>query len=525
MTDRHTERKTEQHPSSQQSGNTAPRNTIRKSIGAGISSLTNSGKEFYVLEHKSNSQNFKAGQQQEVIVNHIELGRDPRCAIRFGEADHTVSRRHAAIFKQDANWVLMNLSQTNQTLLNGRPVIKQWYLSSGDEIQLSLEGPRLGFIIPSNNKMGSLGLGVKLSAFRQQALRPYKQALAIVGVLLLLISAGSAYIINELYWTNIDLRKTFEETATALRDSNQVTTDRASELQQKNTELAKSNEEVKRRLTQLSRQLRSSTGVTQQPSSTPPPLSGASTLPPDIRELYEDIYYVTVFNIRVLQGDGSVTPVENLVWSGTGFLTKEGRFITARHVVEMWYYPINPEENKELVLINILLHNYGARVDGDMIAESSSGQKLKFRLSDFKIDRSGDQRTEIPIEEQPHIIKHALNNSRDIAYISAPSKGKLTVNGPLSESLQAAQELFILGYPLGIGTSDRSNMAPIYSTASVARPGLEQGSIITSNISTDHGNSGGPVFVKMENGYEVVGVVSGSWGENIGRIVPIATIE
>jgi hypothetical protein len=41
---------------------------------------------------------------------------------------------------------ILNLSATNQTLVNGRPVLREWPLNNGDEIQLSADGPRLRFI-------------------------------------------------------------------------------------------------------------------------------------------------------------------------------------------------------------------------------------------------------------------------------------------------------------------------------------------------------------------------------------------
>ena len=39
------------------------------------------------------------------------------------------------------------LSKSNPTLINGRPIKKSWYLSSGDVIQLSFEGPKIEFIV------------------------------------------------------------------------------------------------------------------------------------------------------------------------------------------------------------------------------------------------------------------------------------------------------------------------------------------------------------------------------------------
>ena len=95
-----------------------------------------SGRRYYILEHKVSSRYHRAGEAQEIIVDQIELGRDSRCQVRFDDSFSTVSRRHAAIIKDGENWKLVQISKTNRTLLNGRPVQTEWYLQNGDEIQL-----------------------------------------------------------------------------------------------------------------------------------------------------------------------------------------------------------------------------------------------------------------------------------------------------------------------------------------------------------------------------------------------------
>lgn len=110
--------------------------SLSGSIGAGMRSLMGSGgRRFYVLEHKVSSKYHKAGENQKIIVDQIELGRDPKCQVRFDENFGTVSRRHAAIVKDGDNWKLVQLSKTNSTYLNGHKVDKEWYLQNGDEIQ------------------------------------------------------------------------------------------------------------------------------------------------------------------------------------------------------------------------------------------------------------------------------------------------------------------------------------------------------------------------------------------------------
>jgi hypothetical protein len=50
----------------------------------------------------------------------LVVGRDDRCDVVV--ADRSVSRRHAQLTFRDGTWVLQDLSSTNGTRLNGKPV-------------------------------------------------------------------------------------------------------------------------------------------------------------------------------------------------------------------------------------------------------------------------------------------------------------------------------------------------------------------------------------------------------------------
>lgn len=174
--------------------------TLRGSVGAGVGALFNgNGRRYFILEHKDASKYHKAGDSQKIIIDQIELGRDKNCQVRFDdESFPTVSRRHAAIIKDGDKWKLVQLSQTNSTFMNNRPVTTEWYLENGDEIQLSVGGPRMGFIVPQGKQslVSSIKMTERLELFRKQALRPYKTAIACLFVLLLLLGVGSGYVIH-----------------------------------------------------------------------------------------------------------------------------------------------------------------------------------------------------------------------------------------------------------------------------------------------------------------------------------------
>ena len=167
--------------------------TVAGSVGAGMGAIFNgSGRTYYILEHKTSSKYHSAGESQKIIIDQIEIGRDASCQVRYDESFDTVSRKHAAIVRDGNNWQLVHLSHSNPTLVNGRPIQGTYYLQSGDEIQLSVNGPRLGFIQPQGKQglTSSIKLTERMNLFRQQALRPYRRAIWALSALLILAILG-----------------------------------------------------------------------------------------------------------------------------------------------------------------------------------------------------------------------------------------------------------------------------------------------------------------------------------------------
>ena len=89
-----------------------------------------------------------AGTERSIEAPYISLGRDSDCTISYGDEYPMVSRMHAAIEWSDDGYSLRHLSNTNQTLLNGRPIGRKWFLHDDDVIQLAPSGPKLKFKMP-----------------------------------------------------------------------------------------------------------------------------------------------------------------------------------------------------------------------------------------------------------------------------------------------------------------------------------------------------------------------------------------
>lgn len=159
-----------------------------KTFSSGFSALVKGKKNYYILEHLVGSKYHQAGENQEVMLDKIILGREKDCHVRFDESFSTVSRHHAKIVKEGDNWRLIQESKTNTTFLNGKAIQDSWYLQSGDEIQLAMNGPKLIFKIPTET--AEFKFSQRLNSFKEQVIRPYQTAFIAVCCVIVLLMAG-----------------------------------------------------------------------------------------------------------------------------------------------------------------------------------------------------------------------------------------------------------------------------------------------------------------------------------------------
>lgn len=472
--------------------------TLRSSVGAGVSALFNGdGRRFFILNHRDNSKYHKAGESQKIIIDQIELGRDSNCQVRFDdESFKTVSRRHAAIVKDGERWKLVHLSTTNSTLVNGVPVTTEKYLENGDEIQLSIGGPRMGFIVPVGKQslVSSIKMTERLELFRKQALRPYKNAIACLAVLLVLGGSFGAYKIwaldNEL------------EASKALYEKERI-------------ERIKREQEIKDSIQTVIRDL-------------PKPKPEISSLIPKVEK---DVYYIVVNYIGSINGqDFSLGSC-----SGTAFLLNDGKLVTARHCISERYDPSlawNIEDIK----------SYGGKVKKEVVVYTPTGNSFTVSGDSFVMDEKYDidvvYSKVIDGQQKSHRIKVALpiNGSKieqalwgtDWTYVKIDRKGSIVADYNLSRNLKAGTTVHMLGYPKGIGFEDgNQRVEAIYHNMSVSRDGLNDANCIMVSSGADHGNSGGPVFALVGNSLKVIGIVSrgDSKSELYNHLVPLANIK
>ena len=502
--------------------------TLSGSIGAGMGSLfAPSGKKYYILEHKVSSKYHKAGESQEIIVDNIELGRDSHCQVRFDENFKTVSRHHAAIVRDGDTWKLVQLSKTNTTFLNGRPVKNEWYLQNGDEIQLSVNGPKLGYIIPTGKKstVGSIGLTRRLSLFRQQALRPYKTAITCLSVVL-------AIAVGALGTWNYLLREDLSAHSVMLAD--QIDANKANKAKADSlaNELVANNEKMKDYEDKIADMTKKVASANARAAAAWKKAQETTTVGPSSGELSEASKQ-TYFCITGLSLNGEYV----LTASGTAFLLDDGRLVTAQHCVNPYYF-LDPTDENSLILNAIMVQNPQA-VTCKFFAVSPSGDRIEKTFTPnncpFNMVYSLETLGTIYDSGQPYAIKMAnFSSKNDWATLKVGKSGGLSFDNSKSTSLPINTHLNILGYPKGVGAENLSNVSPINSESSVAREGLDtDGCILLSNSETDHGNSGGPVFAKLDGKFVVIGILTGAnrlgskdgkWkdGKWKDRVVPIA---
>lgn len=504
--------------------------SLSGSIGAGMKSLMGgSGRRYYVLEHKVSSKYHKAGENQRIIVDQIELGRDPKCQVRFDENFGTVSRRHAAIVKDGDNWKLVQLSKTNSTYLNGHKVDKEWYLQNGDEIQLSTNGPKMGFIVPEGDKglVKSIGLSQRLSLFRQQALRPYKQAIAALACVFVISIGICGYFLVQQH----DLIEQYQ--ARNLQNTEEFNRKLAQQESNRQNDSIRYEQESRRMREEHAREIaavnsRTSRAIADAEARARQRGSSETGFAAMVQEqnIPKDVYFLQTTKV-VYIADGQEHPITSgnnaYGWCGTGFLMNDGKFVTARHCIEGWLYSDPVGDDMVSAVVRASASNPNIKIKAYFVAVSSiSNTKFSFTSDDFRINHTLDKKAQIGTDDSGNAVywpfafpaMEGMSESMwstDWAYTTRTNgkKGDLIADPALSQSLLPMQKLVVGGFPRAIGVLDgNQQVEPIFSELTTSRSGLANNGCIMHSRGTDHGNSGGPIFAIKDGKLVVVGIVS-----------------
>lgn len=460
--------------------------SVSGTISAGMRSVFNGdNSRYFIIEHKDDSALHRRGEQQKIIVDQAFIGRDDKCQIRIDDQFMTVSREHALIVREGDNWKLLHRSQTNDTFVNGQQVVGEKVLQNGDEIQLSANGPRLGFIIPQGDQASakSIGMTQRLNLFRQQALKPYKTAVTLISILLALAIGGL------IFWIVWSQKHPKVEEKTVIVEKEDV------KFQVSDFE----DYVYYVRLTDIS-------------ISTP---KGTQSFKVNHNNLVYEHHYLN-------DGNETYKPVV-----GTGFITSDGYFITARRVIEPWAYVslTNWDENDPLQVAAVLTSPlYGGIVDATFVAESKSGDRRTFHFRDFSVDQNMYKQVKVTATNNSTLEAKQAMSINDYAYVKTDFRGSsIVADKDYSTKLPSGVQLHVLGFPQGLGV-ESNHVQPQYTYATTSNSGLMQSSIPVTGANYEEGNSGGPVFSEKDGKFVVVGVVSSNIGKSGGVIIPMSSI-
>ncbi|MCF8231902.1 MAG: FHA domain-containing protein [Bacteroidales bacterium] len=501
-----------------------------QALTTGLKFMGGGNVQAYTLEYLSSSKKHPAGTYETIVVPYIEIGRHNSCAVKFGEDDRTVSRKHAAIERKGNETIIRNLSNTNPTLVNGHPVNKQYYLNNGDEIQLSMEGPRMRFNV-SGTGTAKMGMTKKMNLVMQQAVRPYKTAAIGLVVFILLLSAGGGYAI-------LNLSKENQLMSGKIAQQQQITQSQADSIalmNQKNKQLMANFTQTREEMTQKieeerARLLKANQKLAEEIRKN----QNSSTRYAEIIEpLKGKTLAIFLERVKVMYQDKVVMDKQfDPQCMCTGFLIGEGTFVTARHCIDNFLTKNDFLNFSEHSGANTVLYFSARSFDGKI--------SFQFTNDEMIADYSKDEKVSVTYKGRTGVIrKPDYFSGADWAYMQTDVGGGMPSDPKLSASLKSGTELFVLGYSYGELYRKSGTMEPYFSTAKVALSGIQKGTINVTEAGFDGGNSGGPVFMLSEGSPKVIGIVTGKYRKsektvsgdyvmmdaNIQLITPIANIE
>lgn len=495
-------------------------NKATRSLTAGMKVLGGVNTPTFTLEYLSPTNGKQQGAFETIVVPYIELGRDRSCGIRFGDDTPTVSRKHAAIERKGNETYILNLSKSNPTLVNGRPVNDRYFLNNGDEIQLSLEGPRLRY---NTTKQGTAKMGFtsRMNLVMQQSIRPYRTAVIAISMVLLVAIGVAGFLIYNMQQTLVE-----QENLIALQaEITQSQADSLAALNARNVDLSsrfattqQAFERERARREQERTEMESTIDELREQSERLLASGGNVNFADIIEPLKGYVLALRLHRLDMSYGGSQESYDLGGQLMCTGFLMQDGLFVTARHCIDLY----DLEEDSPFAEANIIEHS-GGSATFHFTAESYDGAiRFSFTNKELTADFSQDpmHRIDLGGGNQGAVRETRFFSGADWAYMQTPLSGGLAYNKPLSRELRNGTDLFVLGYSYGERLRTSGNLEPYFSTAKVALSGIEDGVIQAAEAGSDGGNSGGPVFTLHEGEATVIGIVTGAYVK-IDYITPI----
>ncbi len=562
---------------------------LGRTIGQSLSMITGKDIPNYSLLFLDATLSRKRGEHETIFMPHIVLGRSSRCHVRYGDDQKTVSREHASITVDGSNFVINhNPSASNPTYVNGRAIGGAHHLQNGDEIQLSSNGPKMRFNA-STLKTSTIGLTSRIGQAMSQAVKPYKTALWVMGLLLLgaLGLAGynmyqNANMKNELIALNLEKEKIDQEIE-LLVAKGEANSEEMERLKKEKAKIIYRTNIIREKAPELVSSTRNDDTVIESSKPVKPdetkPINN-STVCNDEVELNKvlpkgDVALIILKRLEIKHSgsSGSIGVSDFFkdktnnpeaedrsgILSGTGFVTSNGKLITARHVVQPWrFYNENPDENvrnfwKQINAIeqadgtieayfNVIFkdkteqitfrtgqitHDNDDLVKFDDSKKGKKDKKSKEDTKDIKIDIFKDDKTQkFKTKSVPNETKVAKESHSDWASLPFNASGNIILDAKKSETLLAGTKIYVLGFSHNIGAFDATRWTePSYATSTVSNNSTLNKAIAISGLTFGPGNSGGPAFICQDGEIICIGVAVKSVGSSNGILVPVRQIR
>lgn len=499
-------------------------------LKTGMTVLRGGNVPAYTLEYLTPGRRKKTGDFETILMPYAEIGRADTCNIQYGDDYQTVSRKHAAIERRGNEYFLIHLSQTNPTLLNGVSIVKEALIKNGDEIQLSMEGPRLRFNVTPTGT-ANMGFTRKIGLVTKQAIKPYRTLVfSLLALIIIIAGTGGWFIYHQ------------SKKVVKLSDDLQKSEDRrvqdSMRLAIQAEQFVKQTKLTSRELESVMKSNNKNIEVIKTLNAKVGELESRKTeIQPGGTAFYEQfresVYFLEVVEILVSMPDGSSQKV-NMRWTGTAFLCSDGKLLTARHCIQGWRYS-NDEISQVL--------NYAELNGGKVFVKfraTAINNWFEFDYNNVVLDDSKDKTVTQTIEplkgrkkEKLKIyFKYANDWSHDWAYYQSDKTSNIEYDKELSTKQKAGEKVYILGFSLGKGGPSEGKVNPLFSESSIGQEGISSSGLITlTSRSFEQGNSGGPAFIQTGDKFKVIGIVSrgefdatGSFA-TIAYIVPIANIK
>lgn len=546
---------------------------LGRTIGQSLSMITGKDIPNYSLLFLDGTLSRKRGEHETIFMPHIVLGRSSRCHVRYGDDYKTVSREHASITVDGSNFVINhNPSASNPTYVNGRAIGGAHHLQNGDEIQLSSNGPKMRFNA-STLKTSTIGLTSRIGQAMSQAVKPYKTALWIMGLLLVGAISLAGYNMyqntqmkNEIIALNAEKEKVDQEIAALVAkgeensEEMEVLKNRKAQIVYRTQVIREAAPDIVENVVQKSTSDLEENELEDNKTPTPSSNSCDALNEKEISKILPKNDVVVIIGKRIevsYQGKTdeigvkefyafkSPTQLEDRsgLTIGTGFLTENGRLLTCRHVVQPWrYYKTSGEKSDFWKQLNIIEANGGTVVMHFDVLTSDGSQFMAFTstaavISDAtdKIEIGGKKKVKIEIFGKDSKIdipnlddktKEPSDRFSDWANIAAEKDGSIILLKDKSTQIEQGENLYVLGFSQALSLKDANRRAEAsISKTLVSNSATWNGEILTSGVDFGPGNSGGPAFICVNGNFYCVGIVSATVGSSNGIIVPVGRVR